>query len=58
MMSTHSVSMALSLGRGEDKEMGLDLSREDLLGSLMVKVDDKRKRLAADKSCNCLLGYL
>ena len=50
--------MALSLGRGEYKEMGLDLSGEDLLGSLMVEVNDKRKRLAADKSCNCLLGDL
>ena len=58
MMNTHSVCMALSLGRGEDKEMGLDLSGEDLLGSLMVEVNDKRKRLTADKSCNCLLGDL
>merc|ERR1719312_1279053 len=47
--------MALSLGRGEDKEMGLDLPGEDL-GSLMVEVNDKRKRLAADKSCNSCLG--
>merc|ERR1719312_882132 len=39
-----------------DKEMGLDLSGEDLLSSLMVEVNDKRERLAADKSCNGCLG--
>ena len=50
--------MAVSLSGGEDEEVGLDLSGEDLLGSLMVEVNDKREGFTAYKLSNSFLGDL
>ena len=44
--------MAVSLGRGEDQQVGLDLAREDLLGSFVVEVNDKWEGLTADEDAN------
>merc|ERR1711973_496020 len=44
--------MVISSNRREEEEVGLDLSREDLLSSLMVEVHNKWKRLGGDKLGN------
>merc|ERR1719336_2595376 len=41
--------MVISSNRREEEEVGLDLSWEDLLSSLMVEVNNKWKRLGGDK---------
>ena len=46
--------MIISLGRAEQQEVGLDLSREDLLSSLVVEVNDKGQGLGGHKLGNVL----
>ena len=50
--------MIISLGRAEQQEVGLDLSGEDLLGSLVVEVNDKGQGLGGHKLGNILLFEL
>jgi len=36
--------VVISLSRGEEEEVGLDLTGEDLLGGLVIKVNNKWQR--------------
>ena len=48
----------LSLSRDKHEQMRLDLSREDLLGSLLIEVDDEGKGVASDELCQGGLSHL
>merc|ERR1719245_831296 len=50
--------VVVSLGGGEHQEVGLDLAREDLLGGLVVKINDQRQGLGADETGNILLSQV
>merc|ERR1711884_913662 len=50
------VLVVISLGGGEQEEVGLDLAREDLLGSLVIEVHNKGQRLGRHELSNLLLS--
>ena len=50
--------VVISLGGGEQEEVRLDLAREDLLGSLVVEVNNKGQRLGGHEFSNLLLSDL
>ena len=56
--TTHLLLVVVSLGGGEHQEVGLDLAREDLLGGLVVKINDQRQGLGADETGNILFSQL
>ena len=57
-MKAHLVIVIVSLGRGEHQEVRLHLTGENLLGGLVVEINDQRQRLGSDKLGNTLLGQL
>ena len=58
MATTNLVLMIISLGGREHQEVGFDLTGENLLGGLVVEIDNKGQRLGADELGNILLGQL
>ena len=57
-MTTHLLSVVISLGGGEEEEVRLDLAREDFLCSLVIEVNNKGKRLGRHELSNLLLSDL
>ena len=56
--TTHLLLVVVSLGGGKHQEVGLDLAREDLLGGLVVKINDQWQGLRADETGNILFSQL
>ena len=50
--------MVVGLCGGEEKEVRLNFTGENLLSGLVVEVDNKGQRLGADELGNILLGQL
>ena len=57
-VTTHLLSVVISLGGGEHQEVRLHLPGEDLLSGLMVEINNERQGLGADELGNVLLSQL
>lgn len=50
--------MVLSSCRHKEKKVGLDVSREDLLGSVLAKVDHQGQRVTSNEGRHTLFSHL